>query len=116
MPPKRKATLETPQPRRKSARLNPAVEPEPPETWPELARLAKERINRYASASSKKARKGDEKLKPCMIALLDWLPEEGRESAAHDMLKSITDDMLYDMFQNIRTCLLFPSKFTAGHS
>ncbi|KAJ9292394.1 hypothetical protein DTO021C3_287 [Paecilomyces variotii] len=115
MPPKRKATLETPQPRRKSARLNPAVEPEPPETWPELARLAKERINRYASASSKKARKGDEKLKPCMIALLDWLPEEGRESAAHDMLKSITDDMLYDMFQNIRTCLLFPMK-AAGSS
>ncbi|KAJ9246556.1 hypothetical protein DTO207G8_8827 [Paecilomyces variotii] len=151
MPPKRKApseTLETPQPTRKSARIinrEPlagasaratsvetglsalSTDVKPPETWPDLCRKAKERIDRYEAAvddstspkdkakgkGHEKTKRADQKLKACMTALLDWLPAGGRDSAARDILQCETDDKLYEMFENICTCLLAPLK-TAG--
>ncbi|KAJ9219327.1 hypothetical protein DTO027B5_5721 [Paecilomyces variotii] len=147
MPPKRKApseTLETPQPTRKSARIidrEPlagasaratsvetglsalSTDVKPPETWPDLCRQAKERIDRYEAAvddstspkdkGREKTKRADQKLKACMTALLDWLPAGGRDSAARDILQCETDDTLYEMFENICTCLLAPLK-TAG--
>ncbi|KAJ9296394.1 hypothetical protein DTO271G3_5092 [Paecilomyces variotii] len=156
MPPKRKATQqkrkapsetpETPQPTRKSARINTlagasaratsvqtgltglSTDVEPPETWPDLYRQAKEHIDRYGAASDspkgkgkakakgkgrEETRRADQNLKACMTALLDWLPAGGRDSAARDILQCETDDRLYEVFDNIRTCLLAPLK-TAG--
>lgn len=150
MPPKRKApseTLETPQPTRKSARIinrEPlagasaratsvetglsalSTDVKPPETWPDLCRKAKERIDRYEAAvddstspkdkakgkGHEKTKRADQKLKACMTALLDWLPAGGRDSAARDILQCETDDKLYEMFENICTCLLAPCKFS----
>ncbi|KAJ9193587.1 hypothetical protein DTO164E3_7843 [Paecilomyces variotii] len=151
MPPKRKApseTLETPQPTRKSARIinrEPlagasaramsvetglsalSTDVKPPETWPDLCRKAKERIDRYEAAVDdstspkdkakgkgyEKTKRADQKLKACIIVLLDWLPAGGRDSAARDILQCETDDKLYEMFENICICLLAPLK-TAG--
>ncbi|KAJ9296811.1 hypothetical protein DTO271G3_5010 [Paecilomyces variotii] len=82
------------------------------ETWPDLARRAKENINQYKCIPSL----DDEKLVPCMIALLDYLPEGGRESIARDILSCESNEKkLYDVFENIRGCLLFSMK-AAGHS
>lgn len=82
---------------------------EPPGIWPDLARRAKEKINQYEYIPSL----DDEKLVPCMIALLDYLPEGGRESIARDILGCESNKKkLYDVFQNIRSCLLFASKCT----
>lgn len=140
-------TPETPQPTRKSARIidnrqplagpsaramsvqsglsTLSTEVEPPETWPDLCRQAKEQIDRYEAAVDSPKDKGkakakgkgrekraDKKLKACMTALLDWLPPGGRDSAARDILQCETDDKLYEMFENIRTCLLAPCKFS----
>ncbi|KAJ9391484.1 hypothetical protein DTO063F5_1094 [Paecilomyces variotii] len=85
---------------------------EPPESWPDLARRAKEKINQYECIPFL----DDEKLVPCMIALLDYLPEGGRESTARDILSCEGNKKkLYDVFQNICSCLLFAMK-AAGHS
>ncbi|KAJ9195968.1 hypothetical protein DTO164E3_6506 [Paecilomyces variotii] len=144
-------TPETPQPTRKSARIidnrqplagpsaramsvqsglsTLSTEVEPPETWPDLCRQAKEQIDRYEAAVDSPKDKGkakakgkgrekraDKKLKACMTALLDWLPPGGRDSAARDILQCETDDKLYEMFENIRTCLLAPLKMAGSNS
>ncbi|KAL1869246.1 hypothetical protein Plec18167_007912 [Paecilomyces lecythidis] len=92
--------------------------------WPSIAHRAKERINRYEPSAdgstplegNEKPRMADQKLKSCMVALLDWLPEDGRDSAAREILECETDDMLYDLFENIRTCLLAPLKAAGSNS
>lgn len=88
--------------------------------WPSITHRAKERIDRYEPPTddfiplegNEKPRMADQKLESCMVALLDWLPEGGRDSAAREILECETDDMLYDLFENIRTCLLAPCKFS----
>ena len=49
-----------------------------------------------------------------MRAFLDFLPEGGRESVARDVLKCGDDDddgRLYEVFRDLKTALLQPSKF-----
>ncbi|KAJ6023718.1 hypothetical protein N7540_004515 [Penicillium herquei] len=72
--------------------------------WSNLKARAQERLSRY------KVTNESEKLQGCFRALLDWLPVGGRDSIAHDILNSDSDEKLMTAFDNIRTCLFLPMK------
>ena len=72
--------------------------------WNDIKAHAHERIRRY------EVTKESEKLQDCFRGLLDWLPPGERDSIAHDILDAESDEMLLATYENIRTCLLQPSK------
>ncbi|KAH8815223.1 hypothetical protein F5884DRAFT_771587 [Xylogone sp. PMI_703] len=86
---------------------------EKPEDWPAVANSARKRINEYIP-TSRGALEG--KLKDCLIAFLEHLPEGGRESLAGDITKCDDGDELYDVFANLCTGLLYPMKANSGAS
>lgn len=83
-----------------------STQPEIPENWPELQIEAASRLEQYVPQQ-----KDDERLKACLLAFLQWLPEGGRESLARDILQCNTDEDLYKVFLNLRTGLLYTSKY-----
>lgn len=72
--------------------------------WNDLKARTHERLSRY------EVTKESEKLQDCFGGLLNWLPPGGRNSIAHDILDAESDEMLLATYENIRTCLLQPSK------
>lgn len=74
---------------------------------PESIEAAKKRITKYQSQN----RLHEENLQPSLNAFLEWLPEGGRESIARDIINATTDKALYDVFNNLLTGLVLPSKF-----
>ena len=81
--------------RRKSTRLAQA-----------LVEAAKERITKYQSQN----RVHEDILQPSLNALVEWLPEGGRESIARDIINATTDKELHNIFYNVLTGLVVPSK------
>ncbi|KAK2787933.1 hypothetical protein FQN53_004374 [Emmonsiellopsis sp. PD_33] len=73
---------------------------------------ATDRINKYAQAD----RKNDDKVIPTLLALLEWLPDEGKTSFARDILESDSDDDLHTVFWNLVCGLLSPMKATSGNA
>ncbi|KAK2799929.1 hypothetical protein FQN50_008322 [Emmonsiellopsis sp. PD_5] len=60
-------------------------------------------------------RKNDDKVIPTLLALLEWLPDEGKTSFARDILDtSDNDDDLHAVFWNLVCGLLSPMKTTRG--
>ncbi|KAK2809803.1 hypothetical protein FQN50_003443 [Emmonsiellopsis sp. PD_5] len=49
-------------------------------------------------------------------ALLDWLPEEGRDSIARDINQAETDEALNGVFADLCSDLIYPMKATSGRS
>ncbi|KAK2752782.1 hypothetical protein FQN55_005914 [Onygenales sp. PD_40] len=73
---------------------------------------ATDRINKYVQAD----RKNDDKVVPTLLALLEWLPDEGKTSFARDILESDNDDDLHTVFWNLVCGLLSPMKITSGNA
>ncbi|KAL2825450.1 hypothetical protein BDW59DRAFT_161677 [Aspergillus cavernicola] len=76
------------------------------EVWSEIYQNAKDRATNYTPAK----RSNDGKLTSLLLALLEWLPQEGKESVAKDINEAKTDDALWEVFQNLVTGLLRPMK------
>ncbi|OJD10285.1 hypothetical protein AJ78_08650 [Emergomyces pasteurianus Ep9510] len=76
------------------------------ETWEVLSSQATDRINKYVQANRKK----DDKVISTLLALLEWLPDEGKLSFARDILACDNDDQLHAVFWNLVTGLLFQMK------
>lgn len=54
----------------------------------------------------------DEKLAKCLNALLDFLPSSGATRVSNDILRCGDDnDKLFEVFENLCTGLLVPSKY-----
>lgn len=64
-----------------------------------------ERVDRYVET---KENDEDNLLKDGLKALLEWLPEGGRESLARDVINTDTDQALFEVFHNLLTCLVSP--------
>lgn len=73
--------------------------------WQSLLASANERVDRYVETKEKDE---DKLLKDGLKALLEWLPEGGRESLARDVADTDTDQALFDVFHNLLTCLVSP--------
>lgn len=56
----------------------------------------------------------DRLLKDGLKALLEWLPEAGRQSLANDVSRCIADKALSNVFHGLLTCLVVPSMFMLG--
>ncbi|KAJ5727036.1 hypothetical protein N7493_006063 [Penicillium malachiteum] len=77
----------------------------PDDQWEKLKARAHERLSQFRVTEE------CEKLQDCFTALLNWLPEGGRDAIAHDILGSKSDKKLTADFERICTRLLFPMKF-----
>ena len=82
----------------------------PAPNWGKLSQKARSRIDRYNGILGKK----DDKLQKCLYAFIDFLPPDGRESIARDILNcpDDEDEKLFDVFENLSTALLYPSEFS----
>jgi hypothetical protein len=67
---------------------------------------AKERVQAYQLSN----RKEEESLKPCLTSCLDYMPQEGRESLARDVIEVPKDRALRRVYDKIYTGLLGPSE------
>jgi hypothetical protein len=73
-----------------------------------MAAEVKARIDRYLPLIGL----DDNKLIPCLHAFINFLPPAGRASIATDILNCGNDDKkLFQVFENLSTALLYPSKF-----
>ena len=73
--------------------------------WDKLAADAKAKIKSYSHIPDKQ----DEKLPNLLNALIDLLPDGGRDSIAHDIVKCSTSTELFEVYNNLYTALLLPS-------
>lgn len=90
-----------------------STDAEPAPSWPELADRAKKRVRQYVAGNRGES---EDKLIACLLAMIDWLPQGGRESAARDIVNCDDDDKLYGVFANYCSGLLAPSWCRAPHS
>ncbi|KAI9369107.1 hypothetical protein BJX61DRAFT_549831 [Aspergillus egyptiacus] len=80
--------------------------------WEALKAQALEVLSRYHPSKGD----ADAKLFATCHALLEFLPEGGREAIARDIIKAQTDDQLFDTFRNVVTCLLIPVRAAGGRT
>lgn len=83
-----------------------STDTEPSESWPALKAKARQKIAAYQPQK----RPREEILQSSLIAFLEWLPENGRESVARDIVNATTDEALYEVFHTLLTGLAVPSK------
>ncbi|PKX94236.1 uncharacterized protein P174DRAFT_441520 [Aspergillus novofumigatus IBT 16806] len=73
---------------------------------PETIDAARERVNCYV----KKKRLHEKHLVACLNACLDWLPGTGPSSMAKDIVNAENDEKLWEVYHNVLTGVLYPSK------
>ncbi|OJJ42581.1 hypothetical protein ASPZODRAFT_104994 [Penicilliopsis zonata CBS 506.65] len=78
--------------------------------WEALKAQAQEILSKYSPSKGST----DAKLITTYQALLEFLPEGGREAIARDVVKAQGSDQLFDAFKNVVTCLLTPMRAAGG--
>jgi hypothetical protein len=80
-----------------------------PDNRPSLVDQAKERINSYQPED----RQHEDELQSGLMAFLEHLPEDGRDSLAGEIINAPSDNVLHGVFHNLLTALAAPCKFIA---
>lgn len=83
-----------------------STDTEPTENRPTLEHRALQRIDDYQF----KDRLDEGILKKTFTAFIDNLPPKGCDSLVRDIIAATTDDQLYEVFRNLVTALVLPSK------